>query len=300
MCGGGAPQDNSAEVARIEAAAAREAREAREREEAAELARFESALNSAYTNAVGSAEDFFVTRGLDPNEYRGQISEMANRLKGSVPHLDTSPGTYFDALGQRVFDRAEEGQRSQFMRDISQFAPSGFENRRITNDVDDAFIDSVLAERRGDAESYLRNLLDRGVITNSGFSSGLKDLDRQSLGATSRLNEIGLGLLEGGRTDASNIASEARSAASNFNLGEFFDPFEFQTDLNNHFGNFFDTLGDKIRTSAPTNLFDTSGLAGIAGAGQGAQNTPFDPQALAGIFNEKPEEEDDQAPISPF
>lgn len=304
MCGGGkAPEDNSHIVAQIEADAAREARAAEEARRQREEQRFNSSLEAAFNNALTDANQYFTQRGLDPNEYESLISQAASRAKGSVPFLDASPGTYFAGIGSQVFDNAEAADQGKFLRDISSFAPSGFETRRISNDVDDSFIDSILSERQGTAEQYIRNLLDRGVITNSGFSAAQNDLNNQAIGARSRLNEIGLGLLESGRAGASNIAADARSAATNYNLGEYFDPFEYQKQLNSHFEDFFGNIGNNIRAAAPTNLFDTSGLAGIAGAAQGAQNTNFDPGALAGYFADEEQNNTDnntQTSNTPF
>jgi hypothetical protein len=302
MCGGSAPQDNSAQVAQIEAQAAREAREAQAVKEAQQRTEFDSRLNSAFGTGIDDATSYFQSQGLDPNEYLGSITKKANSVKGSVPLLDQAPGTYFQALGQQVYDQEQEGYRGKNLRALDTVAPTGFSTKRIDNTVDDTLIESLLAEQLSSGDDYIRNLLDRGVITTSGYNAAQKNLQGQSAGARSRLNETGLGLVEGGRGGAENIANAGRSTASNLRLGQQFDPYDIGTQLNDYFTDFFTNLGSKFRASAPANLFDTSGLAGIAGAAQGAGNTAFNPSAITGILGQDQQQEEDDpfASSNPF
>jgi len=300
--GGGTPEDNSDEVARIEAQAAREAREEERRREAQALQEFQQRLGSAYDTGIQGALDYFTSQGLDPNQYAGAIRSRGNLVRGGIPQGDTNPGSYFQNLGEMVYNAEQEAARNRHMRAIDSIAPTGFSTSRITNDVDDEIIASILGEQQNTARSYVDNLRDRGVITGSGYNAAVQNLERQLPTARSRLDEVALGILEGGRAGAENLVNRNRSTVSNLRLGTNFDPFNVGTELNNYFADFFAGLGDRYRATAPSNLFDTSGLAGVAGAAQGAQNTPFDPNALAGIFDDDEEEEnaDTTAPTSPF
>lgn len=300
MCGSDAPEDRSPEVARIEAQTAADARAAAERKAAQDRADFDARLNAAFGSGVSDAESYFTSQGLDPNQYAGPISRKAQLAKGQVPVGDASPGTYFNNLGQQVYESEQEGQRGRYMRGLDDIAPSGFSSKRISDTSDDALIESILAEQMGTGENYIKNLLDRGVITNTGYESARKNLQGQSPGAKSRLAETGVGLIESGRGGAENIANAARSQASNSRLGQRFDPNDTGQQLNSFFQDFFNTLGTKFRAAAPTNLFDTSGLAGIAGASQGAGNTPFNPQALGGLPLSPEDEEEELMFGSPF
>jgi hypothetical protein len=179
------------------------------------------------------------------------------------------------------------------MRGIDTVAPTGFASKRIDDTVDDSIIEAILAEQYQTGENYIRNLLDRGVVTNSGFEGARKNLEGQRAGAKSRLSETGMGLLNKGRGDAENLVNTDRSSVSNMRLGTAYDPYDLGTRLNNQFTDFFANLGDKFRAASPTNLFDTSGLAGIAGASQGAGNTVFNPQAVAGVGDDEDEDEDE-------
>lgn len=290
MGGSKAPEDKSAEVAQIEAQAAAEARAAEEAQKAADLQAFNERLNSAHNNAITSASDYFTSKGLEVDPYLDDIYARANSIRGTIPSLDSSPGSYYDNLGQYVFDQAQEGERAKYLRAFDSFAPANFATKRIADTSDDAFIESILAERQAEAEQYVRNLLDRGVVTNSGYEAALKDVQGQSSGAKSRLNELGLAELETGRSGLNSIASEGRSSASNYALGSFFDPYDYQAQIDSYAGNFFAGLGDKLRGLAPADLFTTSGLAGIAGAAQGAQNLAFDPAAIAGVSEDDEED----------
>lgn len=285
-----APKDNSVELANIEAKQAREAREEAQRVAAEQRSRFEGSLNTSYSGAVDDARAYFLSRGLNPDDYIGAIQRGATSARNKVPDLASAPGTYFDNLGATVYEGERGAKRGTLMRDINSFAGDGFSSRRITSDSDDATLEAILQEQRQTADNYLRNLMDRGVITSTGYGAGTKDLDTQTYGARSRLSELGNQELERGRGEANSLAAEARQRASNYELGENFDPFEYSGQLDNVFSNFFQNLGSNLRAKVPSGLFSTSGLANIAGAAQGAGNTAFNPAALAGVEDDEDDE----------
>ena len=285
--GGKAPPDNSDKVAAIEAQAAREARQAAEAKAAQERADFDQRLTSSYSSGLDSARQYFASRGLNPDDYIGSITNAANRAKGQVPILDSSPGTYFQDLGAQVWGQERDNLRAQQLRAINSMFGNNYAETRVSNDLDDATINGILGECQSEAERYVQNLVDRGVITGSGAAAALKNVQGQKATANARLDEIGRGLLEGGRTNLNKIINDGRSSASALDLGDSFDPYSYQGRADNEFTDFISGLGDRLRAASPTDLFSTSGLAGVAGAAQGAQNTKFDPNALAGIFDDE-------------
>ncbi len=286
--GKGAPEDHSAEVARIEAQTAADARAQAAQAEKVKQAQFDKKINSAFGTGISDAERFFSSQGLDPRQYKGLITQKANNIRGGVPNLDANPNSYFSNLGQQIYDEEQTGERNRDLRGIDEYADSGFETRRIGDDVDDDYINEILGTQKGTADEYIQNLLDRGVVTAGGAAGARKNLEGQSAGAKSKLSELTRGVIDSGRSGAVDIAGKARTRASNQKLGDNFDPASVNTDLSKYFGDWFAGLGDKIRGIAPTDLFSTSGLANVAGASQGAGNLKFDPNALAGI-----DEEDD-------
>lgn len=296
MCGGGgsAPEDNSAKAAQIQADADRQAREDQRLLDEQKLAQFNSNLTSAHNVGIDSARQYFSSQGLDPENYIGAITQSANAARSRVPQLDGSPGTYFEGLGAQTYNQLEEADRAKALRGIDTYAREGFDSNRITNNADDAFLASILEERRADADDYLRNLLDRQIITQSGYDAGIGDLEDQRVGANARLQDLGIAELERGRGNLRNIAGQARTAASQARLGDGFDPYSYQTNIDQEQADFFANLAGNLRSVTPDDLFDTDGLAGIAGAAQGAQNTAFDPSAISGIFADSEAEEDDE------
>ena len=292
MCGPKAPEDNSAEVARIdaEAEAAARADEARKRKD--EEDRFDNSLKGAFDTAIAEASNYFTQMGLDPNNYMGDISSAATAARGTVPFLDKAPGTYFMGLGENVYGDLESGERSTALRDIDSFAGTGFAKQLIGDTADDPFIATILGDERAKAQQYIDNLLARGVVTDSGYGAALEDLERQTFGAENTLNTIGMSALEGGRTNLRDIGADARSAASNLKLGGGFDPFSYQRDINSATEMFLSGLGDQLRGLTPQDLFLTDELGNIAGARQGAGNTAFDPEAILGFGTDDDEDED--------
>lgn len=295
MCGGGPsiPPDNSAEVARIEAQQAREAREAEERRKEEQRQQFVSNLDRAFSAASQDVNSFFSSRGLDPSEYAGSISTGLQSARSRVPELDSSPGTYFDSLGQRIYDQETEALRNRSLRPFQDFASDGFAIRRISNDADDPYLNNILETQFVGGDDQIRGMLDRGVITETGYNKAMQNLQSQRAGARARLQDIGATSLETGRGSLRDIASRGRQSANQLALGMQFDPFSYQREIDDATANFFAGLGDSISALAPQDLFDTSGLAGIAGAAQGAQNTAFNPAAALGLEQDEEDDEDE-------
>lgn len=306
MCGGSSvPPDNSAEVARIEAQAAREARMA-EAKAAREAERaFRQNLSGSFTSGLEDAKRYFTSQGVDLTDYLDDISAKAWSTRRSVPWLDADPRGYFEGMGEQLYGELENSERSRYNRTLQDLFGQNFAGTAIADTADDPILDAILGEGRSTAEQYVNNLLSRGVITDAGAKGAFKNLDTQMGSARGTLNDIGMGILSSGRGDLDRIVNEAMQGASSVRLGQKFDPYSYKNRANDFITSFMQSLGQKVRDKAPADLFDTSGLAGAAGVAQGAQNTPFDPAALAGIFEEEDDDDDAAATtnatsMSPF
>lgn len=295
--GGSVPQDHSAEVARIEQQSANEQRLREEQQQKVKQAEFDKRINSAFGTGVSGAERYFTSQGLDPKKYAGDIRQGAADIRGGVPNLDANPSSYFANLGQQIYDAQQGGERNRDLQGIDKFAPAGFAAGRIGDTADDSIINAILGEQQQTGTDYIDNLLNRGVVTSGGADAARKNLAGQRTTALSRLNTLGAGELEAGRGGAENLVNKGRTTASNQRLGDNFDPFALSGDLTKYFGNFFKNLDQNIRGKAPTDLFSTAGLANVAGASQGAGNTAFNPNALAGILGDQ--KKDETLPTAP-
>lgn len=285
MCGGGGVQDNSDKVAAIEAQRAREERLAAEAKAKEERDRFTSALNGAYNTAINDAQAYFASMGLDPSQYAAPIAAMANSFKSSVPDLDKSPGTYFSDLGKSVYDREQTALRSKGIRDVNSFAKDGFDLNLIRDTADDPFVDALISSNFNDASRSLEGQVARGTLTDFGLQQAMKDLTRQKGTARSTLEGLTSALLETERGKLRNIASSGRTAANSLNLGDVFDPFSYQRNMNDEVSSFFNALGDKVNSVAPTDLFDVATAFQYGGQRQGLTNSGYDSDASSGILN---------------
>lgn len=284
------PPDNSLAVEQSRISAQERAQEQARKEAADRKAELSGLRTSAVGNARNSANDYFTGQGLDPSEYSSQIDSKINSILGGIGQEDANPGSYFQNVGSDAFNYAQEGYRSKNQRALDkQFGPD-FETNKIPFTLDDPYLSSIEAEQRSSADEIIRNMLDRGIITSSGYGAASKDLDSQAPGVRARLNEVGTTTLAQGQGSLKEIANQGRKTASNLSLGTQFDPYSYGSQADQAFNDFIGSLSDTIKSKLPGDLFSTSGLAAIAGAGQGAQNTKFNPGAAAGIFDD---EEDD-------
>jgi hypothetical protein len=299
MCGGGsAPKDRSPEVEQIRVDASREQQQREDARRQQEREEFEQGLANAYSAAVGDARGFFQTQGLDPSQFESSIQQKANTARAMVPQGTQDFSSFFDNLGQRVYDKETEGTRNKALRDVQSFTPEGFYRSLIGDDALQDIQQGVLGEQKQQARGYADNLLARGMFTDRGHQAAIDDLVGQKPRANRQLSEIATALLESGRGDLRDIATRGKQSASNISLGQNFDPFSYEQQINDATRRFFEGLGENFRSYVPENLFDTSNLAVVGGKAQGAQNTPFDPAALAGIFGGTDEEEEKKKPAT--
>lgn len=296
MFGGGDTTDYVAQQAEFDRQKKAKKAEQQAREEAAAK---KAELATLRTNSANMARDeanqYFTSQGLDPTQYSSQIDSRINQLLGTIAEDDPNPAGYFTGLGENIYDAEQSGARSRALRSVDPVFGQDFDRSLIGDTFDDQYLNDIGTEQRGIADQMVENMRKRGVITDTGKAAALADLDRQGAGVRTTLNELGTGLLESGRESLRGVADRARTNASNLSLGQNFDVSGYQNEVDQKFNDFLSGFNDSLRSRIPTDLYDVGGLAAIAGAGQGAQNTAFDPNAAQGLF-----QEDQGDPLDPL
>lgn len=295
LFGGGGDDALAAERAR-QAAEDRRIAEARAREDQLKAAKKQEDIafrNSAAGAGRNSALSYFQNLGLDPNEFAGDIDTEIAKILATTSEDDRGVGAYLGDLGQSVYQNRETGLRQRAGRDIDMLFQPEFERTRLADTADDEILNQINVAERGEADAFIDNLRRRGVITEAGSSGARRNLDDQGARVRGILDEIGRSALSGGRQGLTDIANRGRQTAQTLKLGQSFDPNTYGTQAQSTLDDFLSGLGDRIRGQVGDDLYDTSGLAAIAGAAQGAGNTKFDPNALAGITDDE-EDEDEQ------
>jgi hypothetical protein len=299
MSGASPPPDNSLAVEQSRQQAARE----KEERDAALAAQHKEELaglrGTARSGAGGSVRNYFSERGIDPEKYGGSIDSQLNNILAGISPTEENPGAAFTNAGQTIYDTLQTGARTKAGDQLNRVFSPNFEMTRVPFTLDDPYLAGVEGEQYSDADSIIKNMLDRGVLTTSGYSSAQKDLENQRAGVRSRLTEIGTGLLSGEQQSLRDIANNARKTAGDLQLGQDFDPYSYSTQADTNFNDFLGSLGDKIRAAVPGKLFNTAGLAAIGGAGQGAGNTAYNPTAAGGITTDDSEDDTNKNPVNP-
>lgn len=261
---------------------------------------FQKDLGSASGLAQEDINKYFMDRGLDPSAYQGDIDRAIKEATLSVPKGAANIPGYFSSIAPNLYGELSSGAQTRALTGIENLFPQGFEQNYIPSTADDAVIAEILGQSRAEADKYAKNLLDRGVVKPSGYEAITGDISGQEAKVKALLDQLGGQVLTQGRTNLQNIFGEGEQAASNLRLGQTFDPTSYQTRINQALSDFTSGLGGNIKALIPEKgLFQTTGLAARGGAAQGAQNTAFDPNALAGIFSTD-EENRKATPLSIF
>jgi hypothetical protein len=285
------PPDNSMAIRQMEIEEARRKEEQEKKEKEARRQELSGLRSSSRSAASGQVRNYFSGRGVDPEQYGGQIESELDTILGGIAPEDENPGQFFRDAGSTIYGNLETGRRTRVNDQLDTLFGQNYDTRRIPFTLDDPYLSSIENQQYQDADSIIRNMMDRGVLTGTGANTARRDLDNQRSSVRSRLNEIGTGVLTSGQQRLRDIANNARETASTVRLGQDFDPYSYSREADSVFDEFINTLGDQIRGRVTGPLFTTAGLAAIGGAGQGAGNTAFDPDAANGIFDD--EDDDD-------
>ena len=286
MSGSSPPPDNSLAVEQARIAA--EDRRRQEEKAAADAKKQELAgmRTAARAGATGTVNDYFTGKGVDPTKYSSSIEQQLNNILAGISPTDENPGQAFGSAGSSIWEQLQTGERNKAQSTLNKVFAPNFETQRVPWTLDDPYLASIEQEQFTDADSIIRNMLDRGVLTTGGYDAAKKDLENQRAGAKTRLNEVGTGILGKEQESLRGIANKARQAAGDLQLGDSLDPYTYSTEADTGFNDFLSTLGDQIRSALPGKLFNTAGLAAIGGAAQGAGNTAYNPKAATGVLGD--------------
>jgi hypothetical protein len=250
---------------------------------------FADLRNTAKTGVTSGVDAYFKSRGADPTQFRSPIDAAIAAAVGKLSPTDEDPASRLDTTGiaSSVYGTEESNRRAGLTSQLQQMFPETFANTRVTNDLGTNTENQILSGQRSSADAIIQNMLARGVITPTGANAARSDLDRQTPIVKTRLDQIGGDLLSSERNSINDIISRANKTASTVNLGGSFDPNAYKNEIDQSFNDFVNSLDTKFRAGVPGNLYATTGLGAIAGSAQGAGNTKFNPNALAGVLEQQ-------------
>lgn len=217
---------------------------------------------SAADRARGEINAAFTTYGADPSKYSKNIEDKLAAIIAGIPANTTDYNTFFPAdLGSKLIGDLETGYRNKLEADFESLVPKTF----FKPTTDDAAIDKILADDRVEADNFIKNMLARGQITDTGAEAARIDLDRQAGLGRTKLSEIGTGLIG---TEESELGAERSKRKGNIGSLKFTDPYDTATqksDLDKLASDFIGTLGEGLRAGLGGKaIYSTTGLPGVA------------------------------------
>lgn len=278
----------------------REAREdkAKAAKDLADRARFQTGL----TNAISGAQQYGNSRlnSLGITDDYGIMSAFENELnsaRGRVPDLSNDIGSVINP--STLFTTAYEGQRGLQRRRLNNeaqdFMGEGFERKLFADEADDSILDAILGDQTTEAQSALDRAKARGQLNDTGYGYGVKALGTQKAAARSKLEDMGLGVLERYRTGLSSTADNYRNRINNYDFGDNLSLDAIRGDLDTEANRYRGRMEGDVRGAVgDTELYDLDLLLGKAGNYQGTTGaTPTTGGSLAQAFSTRtPEEEE--------
>lgn len=277
-----APPDNSLQIEQMQenqAAQAKADADAKTAKDASDLAALRTSSAASGNKAT---DDYFASQGLDPKQYQGDIDSKINSILTGIGTTDPNPGSSFLTAPQDIYQAITAAGQSKDLQGVNSIFSPTYSADRATNSLTDPYVNDIASTQRSSADDIITNMLKRGVITDSGKTAAEAELDRQQPGVLDQLKTLGQGTISGEQSALDAIANKGRQDAQTATLGQTFDPTKYGKQADDQFNDFVNNLGNTLKGKVTGNLFNTTGLAAIAGAGQGAGNTNFDPSATGG------------------
>lgn len=237
---------------------------------------FDQSRDNVKNFYMQDAEGRLAALGLQNDSgVRSALMAALNGAAGMVPQGATNIDSYFNGVNERVLGQQQSARQTQYLNQLNGALPTDFQNSKVADTVDDSILEAILGEQFDSSAADAKRLLDRGVITQEGYDANLKQLGQQKNTGRARLTTLGNNEIASQRGKLANIANMGRSAASQYQFGQTFDPNKYVNDVNSAYDTWMKGLDSTLRGVAPTDLFDTSGFLNTAGRISGATNSPF-------------------------
>ena len=177
----------------------------------------------------------------------------------------------------------QTGGAEDALRRLNEALPSGFESTYLPDTLDDPFIASRVASGRGKADEFISNMLRRGTLSEVGRKNAVSLLDAQTPGVTGKLSGFGSNLINADRAKLTDLANTGRATAGQTPFGTDYDPTPLVNQIAAAGSGAAGSFGERFGASIPAgDLYDLSGISGVAGAVSGPQNLSYDPYAQEG------------------
>jgi hypothetical protein len=235
---------------------------------------FQGNRQSAYNTALQNVMQTFQGQGVDPNNYMGYITPALQQAQQSIPDLSANPSTYFPtSLGQTILNQATGDQRTQATNSLNQTFSPTYAQSMLPSSIMQQPISDMLSAQFDPLSSQLTNAMNRGTLTQTGYNAALAKMNQDKAAAQSQLQTLGQNILTGNQTSLGNIADTARTAASNLNLGQTFDPSQYAAQGSQMAAQDIQGFGGALQNAASNVQFgDIQDLLNAGGAVQGATN----------------------------
>ena len=284
--GGSGIQDNSLELERM-----RNARDDRLREEERlrkvdeeqkQIAQYWDALQKARLSAYDRGQGIIASRGLDPNQYTGVVERAIKGQDALVPFKDPNPASYFtDDYLNNLLNQEQSGKRVGFNRRLEELFPTGFEDKYITDTMDDPFINDILNAQKTNAMLQVDRAKARGNLDDIGYNGATKRIEDLFKSGNATAQQLGGSVLQGKRERLRGIADEAFSKAGSYELGGSFDPNKYVERRDTRLNDITSTLEGDIRSAlSGQNFFDIGDILTQGGITQGATNPRLSAAAI--------------------
>lgn len=223
----------------------------------------------ARTRALANAQLAVQGRGLDFNQYSGDINSYLDNIFAGIPAGDTNPSSYIDPnFADTILNGKQQQSRIGYENQVQKYSKSGLDYHSL-----DGVINGILGDANTSGENLIQNGLKRGQFNEVGAAAGETALGKAKAKAQAKLDSTAQDVFNTYDSKFGDLYNRAYSAASGYQLGQDFNPSSFDDE--------FSRLQDSAKTDATGQLYSAIGdsplinlsdIRGAVGQGQGSTN----------------------------
>lgn len=227
-------------------------------------------LAEARARALANAQLAVQGRGLNFDQYSGDMNSYLDNLFKGIPAGDTNPQSYIDP---NFADTILNGKQNQERIKDKQLVNSKYANPNLDYHSLDDTINSILGDATKQSQDMLDAGLKRGQFNEVGVAAGQTKLAAAKEKARAKLDTTANDVFNGYNSKFSDLYNRALTSASGYQLGDTFDTSPYDAE--------FGRLSSSAKTDATGQLYSAMGdsplinladIRGAVGQGQGTTN----------------------------